>query len=251
MDSQRDTRNTDTPTASQPRRLHQRLHHTHQPHTLSTRASQPHTIAIYSTAPNTHRRRDHASLHAACPVNAATDVVLSYDTTRGMSHHRVWRSSAGIVAAPAPCIRIDTRQHMLQRCHSHVTGYTAFPLLHSRDIDTTAAPTRGTHAATTPARQHTTRRRYNASDPAIALPPHRVINAADTTAAQQHQHARVATATTTPRIAEALTATHGGTCTHGNNHGNTAAPADSARHSHRPSRLVPVQSSQHRHIAAS
>ncbi len=61
------------------------------------------------------------------------------------------------MAAPASCIRVHTRQPMHQRRRSHVAGYTALLLLHSRDIHTahTAVPTRGTHAATTPARQHT------------------------------------------------------------------------------------------------
>ena len=141
------------------------------------------------------------------------------------------------MAASAPCIRIDTCQHIAQRCHSHVAGYAAFLLLHSRDIDTTAATTRGRHADTTPARQHTTRR-YNASDPAIALPPHPVINAADTTAAQQHEHESTARrhSSSPARLAPSChtsRASRRPTCQH------TARPQATPRRSTPPRRATP------------
>jgi hypothetical protein len=83
MACQRDTRNADTHAASQPQHHHKRrptrLHHTHR--RTQHIASHPHSGTSYNTRQNTHRRRDHASLHAASPnVEVATDVVLSFDT---------------------------------------------------------------------------------------------------------------------------------------------------------------------------
>jgi hypothetical protein len=69
-----------------------------------------------------------------------------------MSHHRVWHATASIVAVPTSCIRVDTRRAMLQRRCNHVAGYTALLLLPTSTLHTQQYP------ATTPSRQHTTRR---------------------------------------------------------------------------------------------
>ena len=169
MGSQRDTRNTDTPTASHPHRhrqpqpTHRRHHLRHTPHanTVNTTASLLHTqlqriwqahTGIVSTL--------HATWHLPSS-SARKHVVVSLGTSARLGSPSCVDESVrvGVVAAPASCIRVHTRQPMHQRRRSHVAGYTALLLLH-RDMHTAhgAMSACSRHAATTPARQRTTHR---------------------------------------------------------------------------------------------
>ncbi len=152
--------------------------HAARKHRQHNRLATTHTIAKHTAS--THRHREHVSRRAASPnlKRVATHVVLSLDTSARLGSPSRVCVSVCVVAAPASCIRVHTRQPMHQRRRSHVAGNTALLLLHSRDMR--IAPTAvGGHATTTPARQRTTRRHNHSHY--HRTPRHRVINAADTT----------------------------------------------------------------------
>jgi hypothetical protein len=111
---------------------------THTTRTQSTQPPRSHTHTIAKHMASTHRHREHASRHAAsqAQAGAGTDVVLSLDTNPRLGSPSRVCVSVCVVAAPASCIRVDTRQPMHQRRRSHVAGYTALLPLHSRDMHT-------------------------------------------------------------------------------------------------------------------